>query len=131
MFFFFFFFFTPPFSPFFCQVDFKTKCLSSLIMQKDMVHDKLNSKPAYSLQHLNAHSVSCPQEIRMFPASNQRVQTIMFPMNAPRQSHLSPIGQNAATCSTVTPQVIGGLPITSPITAPPAKSSVIGSTDSR
>ncbi|KAL4633021.1 hypothetical protein ACB092_04G091100 [Castanea dentata] len=103
------------------------------VIQKNLITDKQAGNhyamAAYPKQHFDAHSVHRPQEVRIFPVSNQLNQTSPIALGtAVLQSHLASTSQNVVG-STIKAQPLGG--ITAPISVVPPRGSMVGTTDLR
>lgn len=85
----------------------------------------------YGTKHFDAHTVHRPQEMRIFPVSNQQNQTISVSMSNPvLQSHFASIGHNMIG-NFINSQPLGGVPVITPVSVQPATSSIISTTDLR
>ncbi|XWS63964.1 hypothetical protein CRYUN_Cryun06bG0146400 [Craigia yunnanensis] len=76
-----------------------------------------------SVQH-DVHPVQCPYDVKMFPVSNQ---AISFSVSNPfMKNNFATTGQNLPV-TTMKPQLLRGIPMTTPHTILPTLSSVAGS----
>ncbi|XP_059455438.1 protein TIFY 6B isoform X3 [Corylus avellana] len=98
----------------------------NLIVDKQMGNHY--AMKVYPVQHHDAHSVHRPQEMRIFPVSNQQNQTSTVALGTTvLQSHLAPTGQNMVG-STIKPQPFR---VAAPVSFLPSTGSIVGSTDLR
>lgn len=82
----------------------------------------------YPVQHHDAHLVHRPQEVRIFPGSNQQNQTSTVALGTTvLQSHLAPTGQNMVG-STIKPKPFR---VVAPVAFLPPTGSIVGTTDLR
>ncbi|XP_022726969.1 protein TIFY 6B-like isoform X1 [Durio zibethinus] len=96
-------------------------------VQKSFNHNRQGgshfSLTTSSVQH-DAHSVQCPYDVKMFPVSNQA--TSLSAGNTFIKNHFATSGQNFPF-TTMKPQLLGGIPVTTPHTILPNLGSVGGS----
>ncbi|PON60714.1 Jasmonate-zim domain protein [Trema orientale] len=114
--------------------DTNQKPLTSAV-QKNFIQEKQAGNPygmtVYPMQHFDPHTAHHPQEMKIFPLSNQPNQTIPVALSTPiLQSHLASSVNNVVP-SAMKPQSFGGVPIISSVSVPPSSSSVVGTTDLR
>lgn len=96
----------------------------SCAIQKNFIQEKQTG-------HHYSMTVYHPQEVKIFPASNQPSQTIPVALSRPVfQSHIASTVKNVVP-STTKPQSFGGLPIISSVPALPFSGSIVGTTDLR
>lgn len=100
------------------------RALLFILEQKNFIQEKQTG-------HHYSMTVYHPQEVKIFPASNQPSQTIPVALSRPVfQSHIDSTVKNVVP-STVKPQSFGGLPIISSMPAFPFNGSIVGTTDLR
>ncbi|XP_022776456.1 protein TIFY 6B-like isoform X2 [Durio zibethinus] len=96
-------------------------------VQKLFNHNRQGGSPfpltACSVQH-DVHPVQYPYDVKMFPVSNQAISVSMS--NPFMKNHFATTGQNFPV-NTKKPQVLGGIPVTTPYTILPTLGSVGGS----
>ncbi|XP_007045244.2 PREDICTED: protein TIFY 6B [Theobroma cacao] len=81
------------------------------------------SLTACSVQH-DLHPVQCPYDVKMFPVSNQAVSVSVS--NPFMKNHFATAGLNLPVTS-MKPQLLGGIPVTTPHSILPTLGSVVGS----
>ncbi|KAF2316824.1 hypothetical protein GH714_042165 [Hevea brasiliensis] len=81
---------------------------------------------AYPVQH-DVHSVHHPRDMKMFPVSNHASSISLS--NPFFKNYYAPSGQNVSG-ATVKPQLLGGIPVTTPQTILPTVGSVTGMMES-
>ncbi|KAJ4848133.1 hypothetical protein Tsubulata_034832 [Turnera subulata] len=108
------------------------------IVQRNMSLDKqggnhytITTYPAPA-QHFDSYPGHRPQDMRIFPATNQQTQTITVSMASPAiQSPFNSVGHTVVS-SSINSQPLGGVPVASaPVPVLPTPSSVIGTTSLR
>ncbi|XP_021293370.1 protein TIFY 6B-like [Herrania umbratica] len=96
-------------------------------VQKSFNHNRQGgshfSLPACSLQH-DLHPVQCPYDVKMFPVSNQAVSVSVS--NPFMKNQFATAGLNLPVTS-MKPQLLGGIPVTTPHSILPTLGSVVGS----
>ncbi|OMO60674.1 Tify [Corchorus capsularis] len=99
-------------------------------VQKSFNHNKQGgshfSLTASSVQH-DVHPVQCPYDVRMFPVSNQAIS--LSASNPFMKNHFAAAGQHMPV-TTMKPQLLGGIPVTTPQSVLPTLSCAVGSTES-
>lgn len=84
----------------------------------------------FPMQHLDTHSVHHPEEVKIYPGASQLNQIIPISLSTSvLQNHLA--RQKNMVGSTINPQPLAGVPVLTPVSVLPSKSSVVGTTDLR
>ncbi|KAK8677191.1 hypothetical protein V6N13_142744 [Hibiscus sabdariffa] len=92
--------------------------IQSFIHNRQRVGNRFPLSASSSVQH-DVHHVQRPYDLRMFPVSNQT--------NPFTRNHFSTTGQNLPITTAMKPQLIGGIPVTTPHSTLPTLSSFGGS----
>ncbi|KAJ9153061.1 hypothetical protein P3X46_026548 [Hevea brasiliensis] len=99
-------------------------------IQKSFNHNRQSGTDftltAYPVQH-DVHSVHHPRDMKMFPVSNHASSISLS--NPFFKNYYAPSGQNVSG-ATVKPQLLGGIPVTTPQTILPTVGSVTGMMES-
>ncbi|XWS69372.1 hypothetical protein CRYUN_Cryun04dG0173400 [Craigia yunnanensis] len=99
-------------------------------VQKSFNHNRQGgshfSLTTCSVQH-DVHHVQCPYDVKMFPVSNQAISLSVS--NPFMKNHFDTSGQNLPI-TTMKPQLLGGIPVTTPHMILPTLGSVGGSIES-